>query len=232
MKNITNKIPFAYLFKRLRKLPMQFHFAAGSTLVIILIIIFMACAEKNPALAETPEQMISETTTNSLSVVKLRPQFSLDTPIISFRPFDLAFSKQIEPESVTESTEADEPELISLANYAEVLGEFTITYYCGCSKCCGKWGRNRPNVGDRTIVFTSTGEVAQEGITVAVDPDKIPYGTTLYIDGLGYRIAQDCGGAIKGNRIDVYMDSHMDALENGKHKANVYKLNDLSIDIG
>lgn len=55
--------------------------------------------------------------------------------------------------------------------------------------------------------ITATGTTAKEGRTIAVDPKVIPYGTKVYIDGWGYRIAEDCGGGIKGNHIDIYVDS-------------------------
>ena len=72
------------------------------------------------------------------------------------------------------------------------LGQFTITYY---------WPGE-----DRYGALTSTGIQATEGVTVAVDPAIIPYGSKIKINGKVY-IAQDCGGVIKGNKIDVFVES-------------------------
>ena len=97
------------------------------------------------------------------------------------------------------------------------LGEYTITHYCPCEICCGVWAENRPD----GIVYTASGAVAEAGVTVAVDPEIIPYGTKLVINGHEY-IAQDCGGAIQGNRIDIYCDSHSEALEHGVKYSEVF----------
>lgn len=83
------------------------------------------------------------------------------------------------------------------------LGEFKLTAYCSCVKCCGK-----------SDGITATGTKAKEGRTIAVDPSVISYGTVVYIEGVEY-VAEDCGGAIKNKRIDVYFDSHQDALDFG-----------------
>lgn len=97
------------------------------------------------------------------------------------------------------------------------LGEFKLTAYCPCSKCCGVWAENRPN----GIVYTANGAVAEGGKTIAVDTDVIPYGTEVQIDGHTY-IAQDTGGAIKGNKIDVYCETHEQALRFGVKYAEVF----------
>ncbi len=90
-----------------------------------------------------------------------------------------------------------------------VVEEYIITAYCHCAKCCGK-----------TDGITASGEKAIEGITVAMDK-SMPFGTKIYIDGVGERIAQDRGGAIKGNRIDLYFDSHQEALNFGRQTKEV-----------
>ena len=71
---------------------------------------------------------------------------------------------------------------------------------------------------------TATGSAAGRG-TVAVDPSVIPLGTKLYIEGYGYAVASDVGGAIKGNRIDVHFDTREEALQFGRRSVQVHILN-------
>jgi 3D (Asp-Asp-Asp) domain-containing protein len=80
---------------------------------------------------------------------------------------------------------------------------FRASAYCPCEQCCGK-----------SDGITATGVKATAGRTIAVDPNYIPYGTKIIINGNTY-VAEDCGGNIKGNRIDIYFDSHEEALNFG-----------------
>ncbi|BCJ85066.1 ubiquitin-like domain-containing protein [Effusibacillus dendaii] len=68
---------------------------------------------------------------------------------------------------------------------------------------------------------TATGRVAEYGIA-AVDPNVIPLGTKLYIEGYGYALAADTGGDIRGNRIDLVFNSMGDALQFGRRQVTVY----------
>ena len=104
----------------------------------------------------------------------------------------------------------------------ESLGEFKLTAYCSCEKCCGKRALNRPkDESGKDIVYGSTGEVLIAGTSIAVDPSVIPYGSQVEINGNTYT-AHDTGGAIKGNRIDVYFDNHQDALNFGVQCEEVF----------
>lgn len=60
--------------------------------------------------------------------------------------------------------------------------------------------------------LTFTGTRASQGRTLAVDPARIPLGSLVYIKELGeYRVAEDTGGAIRGDRVDLYMEQVADA---------------------
>lgn len=92
------------------------------------------------------------------------------------------------------------------------IKRYKLTAYC-CE--------NYPHIcnnGDST--YTATMTTPTPGRTVAVDPTVIPYGSKVVINGHTY-IAEDCGGAIKGNRIDVLFSTHEEALQFGIQYAEV-----------
>lgn len=125
-------------------------------------------------------------------------------------------------EEITPATEPAHSPTEPPAETWESLGTYELTAYCSCEICCGEFARNRPtDEHGNPIVYTSIGAVAKAGTTIAVDPRVIPYGSEIQIDGHTY-IAQDTGGAIKGNRIDVYFDDHQEALVFGRQKAEIF----------
>ena len=72
--------------------------------------------------------------------------------------------------------------------------------------------------GDPGYMVTASGKMATPQRTVAVDPQLIPLGSLVYIDGIGYRVAEDVGGAVKGEHIDVYFPNDNEALRFGVRK--------------
>ena len=96
-------------------------------------------------------------------------------------------------------------EMIGVYQY---IGECTITAYCPCSECCGRWADG----------LTATGLPAGPGI-VAVDPGIIPLGSTVVIDGQKY-LAADTG--VQGRHVDVCVASHQETVELGLRTAEVW----------
>lgn len=119
----------------------------------------------------------------------------------------------VAPDAILEVTEAQpepEPEPVE---WVEVIA----TAYCPCERCCGSYARNRPD----GIVYTASGEVATAGVTIAADWTIYPPGTVVEIEGMGAYIVHDRGGAIKGNRIDIYYDNHAAALDFGRQTVKI-----------
>lgn len=90
-----------------------------------------------------------------------------------------------------------------------------VTGYCPCEICCGEWADG----------FTFTGDKAGYGC-IAIDPKAgiLKLGQKLYVEGYGYGVANDIGGAIKGWEADVCFDTHEEALEWGVQLVKVYVL--------
>ena len=103
------------------------------------------------------------------------------------------------------------------------LGEYKLTSYCACEKCCGYWATIRPLDEDgEPIVYTASGAVARQGVTVAADTDLLPFGTVLLIGGEEFTV-QDVGGGVNGKHIDIYFEDHQAAREFGVRYETIYR---------
>ncbi|PIH59205.1 hypothetical protein CS562_14280 [Paenibacillus sp. LK1] len=89
---------------------------------------------------------------------------------------------------------------------------FELTAYTNHENSTGK------SKGDPDYGITASGAKTEEGVTIAADWRVLPKGTRVYIDGVGERTVLDKGGAIKGQKIDVYFESEEEALEFGRKK--------------
>lgn len=117
----------------------------------------------------------------------------------------LANQTALEAQARREQAEAYE----ALGEY-RYIGECTITAYCPCAECCGRWADG----------VTASGLPAGPGIG-AVDPDVIPLGSTVIIDGQKY-LAADTGSGVEGLHIDICMGSHEETVAHGVRTADVW----------
>lgn len=123
---------------------------------------------------------------------------------------DLKSKLQIEEEAKKEQQKREIPTEAPNRSGKRLLGNFEATAYDDSVESQGQW------VGQ-----TATGMTPQVGV-VAVDPNVIPLHTKLYIEGYGYATAGDTGGAIKGNRIDVFKNTRSECREWGRRQVKVY----------
>lgn len=132
-----------------------------------------------------------------------------NTPIFATKAPEEMVQCEIQEDFENESIEA------ALLARAHAIEDVTVTHYDCCVECCGK---------DDGI--TASGVRATPGVTVAVDPTVIPLGSDVLVDyGDGeihfYR-ADDTGGAVKGNHIDLCVSTHEEAMQLGCQTATVY----------
>jgi 3D (Asp-Asp-Asp) domain-containing protein len=181
--------------------------------------------EPEPVFSYTVEEKDLGTMYVSAGVLNVRSEPSVDGDVImklvmgdSLEVTGIAYIDEVlqEEEAWYEVSTKKGTAYVSQAYLTDVcpdiyLGEYRITYYCNCSICCGQYaGMNK----------TASGATPVEGITIAADK-SIPFGTRLKINGHIYTV-QDRGGAITGNHIDIYMNSHSDCLRQTYTKGSVY----------
>lgn len=115
-------------------------------------------------------------------------EFTMEQLALEQKEKDAAIIKE------AEAKKEEEPELVS-------LGVYKISAYCPCIKCCGK-----------TDGITASGTQATAGRTAAMN--GVPFGTRIVIDGHEYTV-EDRGGGLGKKIIDIYFDSHEEALNSG-----------------
>lgn len=131
--------------------------------------------------------------------VKYQNDIEIDKIILSEKIINEPINKVVQVNKKASSRGRHEPRTTNTVIDGQV---YKVTAYCPCSKCCGK-----------SNGITSSGRKATAGRTVAAS-SKFPIGTKLNIGGHIYTV-EDRGGAIQGNRIDVFVNSHSQALSWG-----------------
>lgn len=114
------------------------------------------------------------------------------------------------PGETPEIAEPNEPAAVSKVVYKR----FRVTAYCSCERCCGQFADG----------ITASGYKIRLGDRFVAAPSAMPFGTLLSIEGYAGGLAvpvRDRGGAITGNRLDLYFDTHKEALEWGKKYVEV-----------
>ena len=104
------------------------------------------------------------------------------------------------------------------------MGMFEVTAFCPCELCTGIWSRYHPeNIGNPDFVQrTASGTIPAAGRTIAVNLSLFHFGQEIYIEGIGWRVAEDTGSAVTELVIDVFMDCHQAALRFGRQIREVF----------
>lgn len=121
------------------------------------------------------------------------------------------------PEADPSAIDEPEPELVEDSGTAEAyepsmtyLGDYTITFYCQCEECCGRWAWSNS---------TASGAVPSAGWTVAAG-EGLPFGSVIYIEGFGEYCVQDRG--VPDGWIDIYVNDHSEIPGYGMTTSSVY----------
>ena len=116
---------------------------------------------------------------------------------------------------LSQSITAEEERIVVV----ESIGEYTVTAYCACEKCCGKWAAKQGET-----VKGAYGIPLESGVSIA---SPLPKNTVIYIEGVGRLICHDKTSKWVADKyhnriIDIYFDTHKKAVAFAKQKLEVY----------
>lgn len=140
--------------------------------------------------------------TSLIYIDKHLQEISEELLVIAEQAENTVFQDQQTVETVLEPT-ADE-----LERDFYIVDGVTVTHYCPCSKCCGKWANG----------ITAYGNTPVAGVTVAANPNFLPEGTRVEIDGHIYTV-EDTG--VSGKAIDIFCDTHQEAINRGTYQTTI-----------
>ena len=139
-------------------------------------------------------------------IVEVEPEEEIEELVVEETPTPQQEPIKEEPKQTTAVAAT-----IINGHKVESLGVYKLTAYCSCAKCCGK-----------TDGITASGTHVTAGRTIAA-PKNFAFGTKIMINGHIYTV-EDRGGAIQGNRIDIYFNTHEEALKFGVKYVEIFKV--------
>ena len=154
---------------------------------------------------------------------------SYDAQVASEKAAEEAARKEAARKKAAEEAARIQAEAERARQEAEATGQmvllgtdFTITKYCHCTKCCGKWGHDDPNY----VAHGASGMNLIAGYSVAVDPNLIPYGSKILVDGKIYEAMDTSDHFPFGSHwLDIYCATHEETIPQGeRHNVTVYLL--------
>lgn len=188
------------------------------TAVALIISLFLLVSPLLIAYAQSAMVRIEDNFPTAMEV--LEEDTEIEEELSEIPTVSAGIATVLDEESVNIETEKIEEETVTVSTYSrevvqsprtESLGEYRLTAYCSCEKCCGKWSQFNK---------TASGTTPKEGRTVACN--SLPFGTKLLIDGEEY-IVEDTGN-MSNNVIDIYFYSHEEALQFGVQSTEVFKI--------
>lgn len=176
-------------------------------LIIILILISLICYNKNKFINISKEEIKPDISISQASYEVFENMINTNIKQAEQKSEEIVASERIaqtETKPIQKEVTSRSSSTFRTSNSNEGYTAFTATGYCPCASCCGK-----------TNGITARGTKAVAGKTVAMS-SKYSFGTQVEIKGYGTYIVEDRGGAIQGNKIDIYFDTHQQALNFGR----------------